>query len=301
MQLIRRRISAFVLGLGCIRNTDNRQLRWRPAQQVASLQAKQGGIASVDVQAHITAMQAKVMAALLHPHRHAWKQFMRANLELAAPGVGVRMLLQQQSSAQAAAAQRGRLNPRHTAHVAAFQEVGLHRRTPHGDMAVQQIHLEPVVGNHSVADATTGGLFSTVNRLPRRLQPRTAGTTLGQLAATLSYTPGVDGLVLPDEWQQTLQQPVQPPSQWKADAQGRWVWQRGEEEGVWWEVQPDGSLGRLDADPLLPSGTALEPCCVVFAPIGGPRRRLKKQQQQTGGERKGTYLRLSTLWGYGTR
>jgi hypothetical protein len=49
MRLIHRHISAFLLGLGCIRNTDDRQLRWRPAQQVASVQAKQGGIASVDV------------------------------------------------------------------------------------------------------------------------------------------------------------------------------------------------------------------------------------------------------------
>ena len=101
-----------MLGLGCIRDADTRQLRWRPAPQVASLQAKQGGIAFVDVQAHITAMQAKVLAALLHPHRHAWKLFMRANLERAVPGVGVRLLLQQQSSGQAAAAQRQGLKPR---------------------------------------------------------------------------------------------------------------------------------------------------------------------------------------------
>jgi hypothetical protein len=286
MRLIQRRISAFVLGLGCIRNNDSRPLHWRPAQQVASLQVKQGGIASVDVKAHITSMQAKVMAALLHPHRHAWKQLMRANLELASPGVGVRMLLQPPASGQAAAAQRGRLNPRHAAHVAAFREVGLHRRTPHGDMSVQQIHLEPVVGNYSVADATTGGLFSTANRLPRRLQHRTAGTTLGQLAATLSYTPAVDGLVLPAEWQQTLQQPAPPPSRWKADQQGRWVWQRGDDEGVWWGVQEDGSLERLDADPALPAGTDFQPCCVVLAPIGGPRRRLK-QRQSAGGDQDG--------------
>jgi hypothetical protein len=287
MRLIQRRISAFVLGMGCIRNTDNRQLQWRPAQQVASLQAKQGGVASVDVQAHVTAMQAKVAAALLHPHRHAWKQLMRANLERAAPGVGVRMLLQQSTSAPAAAAQRGRLNPRHAAHVAAFQAVGLHRRTPHGDMSSQQIGLEPVVGNYSVADSITGGLFNTVNRLPSRLQPRAAGTTLGQVAASLTYQPGVDGLVVPEEWQQTLQQPTQPPSQWKADAEGRWVWQRDDEEGVWWEVQPDGSMDCLDADPVLPPGTELEPCCVVFAPVGGPRRRLKRQQQQAGGRDDG--------------
>ena len=263
--------------------SDQRQLHWRPAQQVASLQAKQGGIACVDVQAHITAMQAKVMAALLHPHRHAWKLFMRANLELAVPGVGVRMLLQQQSTAQAAAAQRRRLSPRHAAHVAAFKALGLHRRLPHSEMSVQQIQLETVLGNHSIANAITGGLFSSVNSLPSRIQPRTAGTTLGQVAAQLSYQPAEDGLVLPAEWQHTLQQQTQPPAQWEADGEGKWVWQRAEGDGVWWEVQQDGSLECLDAEPALPPGTVLEPCCVVFAPIGGPRKR-RKQRQPSGGD-----------------
>jgi hypothetical protein len=311
MRLIQRRISAFVLGLGCIRNTDSRQLHWRPAQQVASLQAKQGGIASVDVQAHVTAMQAKVMAALLHPHRHAWKLFMRANLELAAPGVGVRMLLQHQSSAQAAAAQRRRLTPRHAAHVAAFKALGLHRRLPHGEMSVQQIRLEPVLGNHSVANAVTGGLFSSVNSLPGHMQPRTAGMTLGQVAAQLSYQPAADGLVLPAEWQHTLQQPVQPPAPWKADGQGKWVWQRDDGEGVWWEVQPDGGLGCLDAEPALPPGTALEPCCIVLAPVGGPRKRLKQRQQSGGAEGEDVPMALyfvglwrdvqvdPSVWGFG--
>ena len=75
MQLIQRRITAFVLGLGCIRNSDSRPLRSEPAAAVASLPQQLGGIGQVDVAAHITAMQAKVAAALLHPHRRAWKQF----------------------------------------------------------------------------------------------------------------------------------------------------------------------------------------------------------------------------------
>jgi hypothetical protein len=311
MRLIQRRISAFVLGLGCIRNTDDRQLRWRPAQQVASLQAQQGGIAYVDVQAHITAMQAKVMAALLHPHRHAWKLFMRATLERRSSGVGVRMLLQHQSSARAAAAQRGRLNPRHATHVAAFQQLELHRRTPHSTMSLQQIQLEPVVGNHSIADAVTGGLFPTAASLPSSVQPSTASTTLGQVTARLCYQPAVDGLVLPVEWQQILQQPGQSLAQWKADAQGRWVWQRGEDGGVWWEVQPDGSLACLDTTPTQPPGTVLSPCCVVLAPIGGPRRQ-RQQQQQSGGHQedipKAFYLvglwgdvQIDpSVWGFGT-
>jgi hypothetical protein len=283
--------------MGCIRNTDDRQLRWRPAQQVASLQAKQGGIASVDVQAHVTAMQGKVMAALLHPHRHAWKQFMRANLERAAPGVGLRLLLQQQSSGQAAAALRRQLNPRHAAHVAAFQALGLHRRVPHGSMTVQQIHLEPVVGNYSVANAVTGGLFSTVLSLPNSVQPRSAGTTLGQVAAGLSFQPAVDGLVLPEEWHQILQTPavqqqqqqqqtLQQQSQWEVDSQGRWVWQGVEDREHWYKVQPDGSLRCLNTAPAIPQDEELAPCCVVFAPLGGPRGQHKQQQQQSQGPQR---------------
>jgi hypothetical protein len=95
LQLIQRRISGFVLGMGCLRQDDSRQLRWRPSQAVASLLPKQGGIACVDVHAHVTAMQAKVAAALLHPHKRVWKPFMQASLERAAPGVGLKLLVQQ--------------------------------------------------------------------------------------------------------------------------------------------------------------------------------------------------------------
>jgi hypothetical protein len=63
---------------------------------------------------------------------------MRANLEHKAPGVGVAVLLQQHSSGQAAAALRRGLNPRHAARVAAFHELGLHKRILHCSMTVQQ-------------------------------------------------------------------------------------------------------------------------------------------------------------------
>ncbi len=299
MRPIQRRISAFVLGLGCIRNNDTRQLQWRPAQQVACLPPKRGGIGCVDVQAHVTAMQAKVMASLLHPHRHAWKQFMRANLERAVPGVGVRLLVQQQTSAQAAAAQRRRLNPRHAASIAAFQALGVHRQLPHSSMTAQQIHLEPVVGNHSVANAVTGGLFSNVSSVPGHVQPRAAGVTLGQVAANLTFQPAVDGMVLPTEWQQTLMQPAQPQPEWVADTQSRWAWQRGEDRGLWWEVLPDGSLSYLDAAPAGPADTVFEPCCVVRATAGGPRRQ-RKQRQQSGGaqeqEESSNVYYLVGLW-----
>ena len=128
-------------------------------------------------------------------------------------------------------------------------------------MTVQQIHLEPVVVNYSVANAVTGGLFNTVRSLPSALQSRSAGTTLGQVAQGLSFQPAVDELVLPAEWQDTLpgNAPQQPQpqtllqqSQWDVDRQGRWVWQRVEDRQHWYTVQPDGSLRCLNTAPEVP-------------------------------------------------
>ena len=160
MALIQRRIKAFMLGLGCIRE-DGRQLVYRPAAAVANLPVKQGGIGHVDVQAHATAMQGKVAAALLHPHRHAWKQFMRANLEGgargggAAAGAAALIWYRQQQHCGGGSTPGTQRTLRHS-------NAGAAPAVPHRSMTAQQIHLEPVLGNHSVANAVTGGLFSSV-------------------------------------------------------------------------------------------------------------------------------------------
>ena len=282
MQLIERRISAFVLGLGCIGQDDNRQMRWRPAQAVASLQPKQGGIACVDVQAHVTAMQAKVAAALLHPHKRVWKAFMQASLERAAPGVGLRLLVQQPSG-PAAVAVRRRLNPRHAMHVAAVQELGLHRSCAHDRMSVQQLHLEPVLSNHSIASAVTGVMFTSARALPSHIQRHSAAVTLGQVAPHLSFQPAVDGLVLPAAWQSTLQQQQQQSVGvwWEIDASGRWARQHVSSSRIdWYELQQDNSMVQLGAPPELPEDAAFQQCCVVRAPKPGSRKRQQQQQQQ---------------------
>ena len=303
LQLIQRRITAFVLGCGCISNADSRPLRCEPTAAVASLPKQLGGIGQVDVAAHITAMQAKVAAALLHPHRRAWKQFMRANLERAAPGVGVRVLLMQCAGPAAAAARR-RLNPRHAAYVAAFQAVGLHRRIPHEQMSVQQVRLEPLVGNHSIANAVTGGLFSTHSSLPNGLQRQPPGVTLGQVSSRLSFQPAVDGLVLPAAWQQLLQQPEQAGAEWQLNAQHQLVQQQREDGGEeCYSVQQDGSLA-CTQEPSTQQGGTWVPCCVVFATKGGPR----KEQQQQAGQHVSAYYLVGpweevqvdpSVWGFG--
>ena len=138
---------------------------------------------------------------------------MQASLERAAPGVGLRLLVQRVAGPAATTVHR-QLNPRHAAYIAAFQELGLHRAVAHGSMSAQQLHLEPVVGNHSVASAVTGAMFTTPRALPSHMNAA-AGLTLGQVAASLSFQPAVDGLVLPAAWQHTLQQQQQQQQQWE--------------------------------------------------------------------------------------
>jgi hypothetical protein len=51
-------------------------------------------------------------------------------------------------------------------------------------------------------------------------------------------------------------------------------------------VHPDGSLRCLNTVPDVPQDTVFAPCCVVFAPLGGPRGRPKQQQQSQGQQRE---------------
>ena len=263
MRLMQRRIKAFTLGLGCIRSDDDRQLVFRPSAPVANLPVSMGGIGHVDVQAHITAMQAKVAAALLHPRRHAWKQFMRANLERQAPGLGCRVLVQRGVSRLPAG-----LSVRHAAYAKAFQQLGVFRQVPHASMSVHQVRLELVVGNHSVAEATTGLGFRSPACLPACVHPRSAGTTLGQAAAAMSFQAAVDGIVVPAEWQQLLGLPHDAASsEWAVDPQAQWAMQTaaGQQHPSYYRVQHDGSLTLLVGVTEVPAATAWVPACVVIA------------------------------------
>jgi hypothetical protein len=156
-------------------------------------------------------------------------------------------------------------------------------------MSVQQLRLEPVVGNHSIASAVTGSMFTSVRALPSGLRPRAAGVTLGQVAASLSFQPAVDGLVLPAAWQHTLQQQQQQQvgGEWEVEDSTRWAQHHASSSRVdWYAVQPDNSMQQLESPPDLPQDTAFQQCCVVCAPKPGSRKRQKQQQQQQQGEQE---------------
>lgn len=128
---------------------------------------------------------------------------MHANLDREAPGLGAKILLQQSVTRQVAAQQD--LSPRHAAYVAAFKELGLCRAVAHTHMSSHQVSLELVVGNHSVGDTVTGASIRSPLSLPARVRPRCAGATLGDVGASLTLQPAVDGIVLPAGWLRQLQ------------------------------------------------------------------------------------------------
>jgi len=79
-----------------------------------------------------------VPAMLLHPKRCHWKPLMAAAFEVACPGIGVGLLVQQTRCYGTAAPNRN-LSPRHASYVQSLQQLGLHRRVVHSNLTKEQI------------------------------------------------------------------------------------------------------------------------------------------------------------------
>jgi exonuclease III len=276
MTRIHRRITAFVLGKGCLTEQQLTQRQDSPPAAVACLPTSMGGISQVDVRAHTAAMQAKVPAALLHPKRAAWKAFMRANLHRALPGLGEAVLVQQ--SKQPLARATARLGLRHRAYLSAFQATGMQRHTPHDAMSRQQIQLELLVGNHSVGRASDGLMLPTASSVPRPL-PQQAGATVGEVLGSLSLQPGADPVVLPAAWRHTLQQGDSDDC-WRTNPSDEWVVHSTTEgSSAAYRVQHDGSLKEAELPEEADTST-WAPCCVVdTAQLTHPTGVLRRQQQ----------------------
>ena len=71
------------VGKGLLPEQQLSHLKGSPSAAVASLPKAMGGIAQVDIRAHASALQAKVAARLLWPHRQPWKVYMRHAFERA--------------------------------------------------------------------------------------------------------------------------------------------------------------------------------------------------------------------------
>ena len=191
LQLIHRRLLGFVLGKGLVSAEAAAQLKASPSAAVASLPKAMGGLAQVDVMAHAIAMQAKVAARLLWPHRQPWKVYMQHAWERHMPGLGVAVLVQSTRHTRSAA-----LNPRHALYIDAFSQVGLHRHVCHSRMSQQQIRLERLVGNLSIGKVTDGEMFAGDQQLPQQYQ-QLAAKTLGAAVGQQPAQQQLGGIVLP--------------------------------------------------------------------------------------------------------
>ncbi|KAF8059970.1 transposon TX1 protein [Scenedesmus sp. PABB004] len=195
LRLIQRRVTAYIVGNWCIRESDNRIIRQVPRAAIACLPASMGGEAQVDVAAFTTAMLAKTAARLLHPVGAAWKPPAAARFARALPGRGTAALVQ-----GTALELRAQLPWRWGAIACAFAALGVHRVIPHGSMTVEQIRVEALVGNCSVGAALGGARIASLEDLPAELR----SDSLGQAAPRLPWRPAADGVVMPGEWQQAL-------------------------------------------------------------------------------------------------
>ncbi|KAF8060290.1 hypothetical protein HT031_004825 [Scenedesmus sp. PABB004] len=195
LRLIQRRVTAYIVGNWCIRESGNRIIRQVPRAAIACLPASMGGEAQVDVAAFTTAMLAKTAARLLHPVGAAWKPPAAARFARALPGRGTAALVQ-----GTALELRAQLPWRWGAIACAFAALGVHRVIPHGSMTVEQIRVEALVGNCSVGAALGGARIASLEDLPAELR----SDSLGQAAPRLPWRPAADGVVMPGEWQQAL-------------------------------------------------------------------------------------------------
>ena len=251
---ISRVITGYVLKGQLVEEQGGQPLRGRPARPVACLPLEMGGLGMPDLEAHVTGLQAKVPAQLLHPRRSPWKVLAIAAYQRAFPRYGTAVLVHQIPCSGAANARL--LPPRHQQYLTAFRRLGLHRRPSfHASMTKEQIGVESLVGNHSVA-GRDGCAITNPASLPAGL----AG--LGLLREVPAEQ--LPLLKLPPAWGLALG-PGPSACQWQVDV-GSGAWVRRAQAPNGWEVFKVGPDGRLvPPDPVVgpPPAAHWAPACVV--------------------------------------
>ena len=223
-------------------------LRGAPARHVTALPRHMGGLAHVDLEVYVSALQGKVAAALLHPSRRQWKQLMSAAFERAAPGIGVAALLHQVPCAGQAALRL--LGDRHSPYLRSLRSAGVYHGIDRDLMSADQVRVEQVLGNISVGN-DSGAPYTSVASLPPVAR---AFRCLGQVPHNV-----LGAFTLPSSWEGKLA--VQPGQQrWEIDTRGQIVRHLEGQEWSYFSVHEDGRLLAADAGPNAASWVAV---CVV--------------------------------------
>lgn len=256
---------------------DPRAFMQHPQLAAASLQPLDGGLAAVDLRTQLDALQAKIVARMLHPRRHPWKVLMQAAIRARSPAhLGVALpFFPAAPLPRRATAARPALSTRHADYLGAMRRTAPFRAMAAADMPARGILREPLFDNACIRFAVTAECLSA--RPP--LSPLAAAAVsrglqrVCDLRSALRRWPGDAHLqqlltLLPDKWQSVATAatiPLQGPFCDAAQELYATSTAFGSPDCVVRPILPDGRVGN---DAIALTATSLTartwvPCCAI--------------------------------------
>jgi hypothetical protein len=284
---------------------DPRAFMGHPKLAASSLPKEDGGLAVVDVRSQLDALQAKIIAKLVHPRRHPWKPLMAAAISAAAPPhLGVALAVFTAATLPARAERRsGRpaLLPRHADYLHALRRMAPHRAVAASEMGFHHILLEPVMHNASIRFFSGGPILSPTNAPPQLVAAlsRHGICRLRDLRQALLAQPAHPELslllpFLPLSWLAAVTQQVAPTPEAYSSADGTLVASSllfGSATCSVWPVLGDGRLSRLPLQPApAPASLAARtwhPCHVISVPRSVDLMTLAEREEVKERRRRG--------------
>ena len=265
---------------------DGRACISHPKLAVSSLPREEGGLGVVDVKVQLDALQAKHIARLIHPRRHAWKVLMAAAIRRASPAhLGLALPFH----VAARIPQRAALRAGHTAMptriadcLQAMRRLSPHRAAAPSDMPHHEVLLEPLFDNACIRHPTCHSILTRANApaaLTLILQQPPGGinrlrdlrTALHNVQPTAAHVSILD--MLPPSWREAVCRADEPLAGWYCNATATLVASSADVTNTtttFKSVLNDGRLSKqhLPAPPPLAAlqATAWTPCCVVPVP-----------------------------------
>ena len=141
---------------------DPRAFMQHPQLAAASLQPVDGGLAAVDLRTQIDALQAKIVARMLHPRRHPWKLLMQAAIRARSPvhlGVALPFFPAAPLPRRTSLA-RPALSLRHADYLGAMRRSAPFRAMAAADMPARGILREPLFDNACIRTPATAECLS---------------------------------------------------------------------------------------------------------------------------------------------
>ena len=237
----------------------------RPAAMVAALPRGFGGVGMVDLGAHVCGLQAKVVAALLHPARRPWKPLMRHMLHRCRVGASLAFAF------PAVSLQPGRpLSHRHVSYLRSMRRCEPRRLIPPLTLPFHAVMREPLLHNCQITRQSKSLRVSDVGA-------DRAAWRVGDLRRAHLGNPGDPALtgllaLLPTPWRAFASLAVEPQAEWYSSSVSSWVCQGLPQLTSVFFLAGESGLLSLQANPPPPLLLAAEwrPCCVADLPRKGP-------------------------------